>query len=134
MITYIINQVVLAVFNLINSRIDAYRILKHKAIAHGINLAAYAVVAGVLVVLFKMNWPNAILFSFSAFFNRQLSFDIPLNLRRGLKWYYQSAANPPAAWWDRIERALFPDNNGKKIAEFYAIMWSVTIGIKIAFL
>lgn len=132
--TFIINQFILAFCNFINSRIDAYRILRNKTIAHGINFGVYALFVGLLIVLFKMNLPNSILFCFSAFFNRQLSFDIPLNLRRGLKWYYQSAANPPAAWWDRVERALFPDNNGKKIAKFYAIMWCVTIGIKISFL
>lgn len=132
--TFILNQFILAFCNLINSRLDAYRILKHKTIAHWINLTAYGVVIGVLIVLFKMNWPNAILFCFSAFFNRQLSFDIPLNLRRKLPWFYQSTANPPAAWWDRVERALFPHNDGKKIAEFYLIMWCIAIGIKLSFL
>lgn len=132
--TFIINQFILVFCNLINSRLDAYRILKHKTIAHWINLTAYGIITGVLVVLFKMNWPNAILFCFSAFFNRQLSFDIPLNMRRGLSAFYQSAANPPAAWWDRVERVFFPDNDGKKIALFYAIMWCVTVGIKLSFL
>jgi len=132
--TFIINQFILAFCNFINSRVDAYRILRNKTIAHGINLGIYAVITGLLIVLFKMNWPNAILFCLSAFANRQISFDIPLNKRRGLPWFYQSTANPPAAWWDRVERAMFPDNNGKKIAEFYAIIWCVTIGIKLAFL
>lgn len=132
--TFILNQFILAFCNLINSRIDAYLILKNKTIAHWINLTAYAIVTGGLIVIFKMNWPNAILFCFSAFFNRQLSFDIPLNLRRHLDAFYQSTANPPAALWDRVERVLFPDNDGKKIALFYAIMWCVTIGIKLSFL
>lgn len=132
--TFVINQFSLAFCNFINSRIDAYRILRNKTIAHGINFTIYAVIVGVIIFIFKMNWPNGVLFCFSAFFNRQLSFDLPLNVRRHLPWYYQSTANPPAAWWDRVERALFPDNNGKKIAQFYAIMWCVTIGIKIAFL
>lgn len=132
MILYILEQGALAIFNLINSRIDAYRILKHKEIAHAINLCAYAILVGVLIFILKMNLPNAIVFCFSAFFQRQLTFDIPLNLRRGLKWYYQSTANPPKACWDRAERALFPHNDGKKIVEFYALMWGVMIGFKIA--
>lgn len=132
--TFILNQFILAFCNLINSRLDAYRILKHKTIAHWINLTAYGIITGALIMLFKMNWPNAILFCFSAFFNRQLSFDIPLNLRRKLPWFYQSTANPPAAWWDRVERMFFPDNDGKKIVLFYSIMWCVTIGIKLSFL
>lgn len=132
--TFVINQFILAFCNLINSRVDAYLILRNKTIAHGINLGVYTAITGLLIFLFKMNWPNAILFCFSAFFNRQLSFDIPLNLRRHLKWYHQSTANPPAAWWDRVERSVFPDNDGKKIAKFYILMWCVTIGIKLAFL
>jgi hypothetical protein len=131
--TFLLNQLILAFFNFVNSRIDAYRILKGKTIAHAINLSAYAVAVGILIVLFKMNWPNSILFCFSAFFNRQLSFDIPLNLRRGLSAFYQSTANPPAAWWDRVERTFFPDNNGKKIVLFYSIMWCVTVGINLSF-
>jgi len=132
--TFIVNQFILAFCNLINSRIDAYIILKNKTIAHAINLGAYAIITGVLIVIFKMNWPNAVVFCFSAFFNRQLSFDIPLNLRRGLSAFYQSTANPPAAWWDQVERVLFPDNDGKKIVLFYSIMWCVTVGIKLSFL
>jgi len=131
---FIINQFILAFCNLINSRIDAYRILRNKTIAHGINFGVYAIIVGALIVVFKMSWPISILFCFSAFFNRQLSFDIPLNLRRHLKYYYQSTANPPKALLDRIERVLFPDNDGKKIVIFYSIMWSLTIGIKLSFL
>lgn len=128
--TFVLNQLILAFYNFINSRIDAYRILDNKEIAHGINLGAYAVVTGLLVWLFKMNLPEAILFCMSAFFNRQLSFDIPLNLRRGLMWYYQSTANPPKALWDRVERWVFGfQYNGKNIVLFYSTMWCVTIGL-----
>lgn len=132
--TFLINQFILAFFNYVNSRIDAYRILKHKTIAHAINFIAYAVVVGIVIWLFKMNWPNGILFCFSAFFNRQISFDVPLNLRRGLPYYYQSTANPPKAILDKIERVIFSDNNGKKILLFYSIMWCITIWIKLSLL
>lgn len=129
--TFLINQLILAFFNYVNSRIDAYRILKHKTIAHAINFIAYAVVVGIVIWLFKMNWPNGILFCFSAFFNRQIVFDTSLNIRRHLSFFYQSTANPPKSWWDRVERRLWPDNDGVKIFIFYLSMWLVTIGIKI---
>lgn len=129
--SFILNQFILAFCNFINSRVDAYRILRNKTIAHGINFGVYVIIVGGLIVLFKMNWPEGILFCFSAFFNRQLSFDLPLNIRRGMPWYYQSAAKPPKAIWDRIERWLFGiDYDGKKIVMFYSIMWLVTIVFK----
>jgi hypothetical protein len=133
MLTWIINHSVLAGFNLINSRIDAHRILRHKNIAHGINLAAYLAVVGFMVYKevdaeWHAGWPerwyviiDAILFLFAALFNRQLSFDIPLNLRRKLAWDYQSVDNPPKAVMDKIERWLFGELEGKFIAGIYAV-------------
>lgn len=132
--SFLLNQLSLAFFNLVNSRIDAYRILRNKSIAHGINFAAYAVFIGLIIWIADYNLPNAVLFCFSAFFNRQIFFDGPLNKRRGLSWFYQSTANPPKAILDRIERVLFPHNDGVKIFFFYLNMWFVTIAIKIAFL
>lgn len=132
--SFLLNQFALAFFNLVNSRIDAYRILKNKTIAHGINFGAYAAFAALVVWASGMNLPNIVLFGFSAFFNRQLSFDIPLNLRRKLPWYYQSTAKPPKAILDRIENAIFGMGVGKEIAFFYAFMWVATVLIKIIFL
>lgn len=130
--SFLINQLVLAFWNYINSRIDAYRILKNKTIAHGINFGAYCVSIGVLVYLGRYELKTIILFCCSAFLNRQLSFDIPLNLRRGLPWYYQSIANPPKSLMDRIERKLFGvDYDGKKIVMWYSIFYAMTIIIKI---
>jgi hypothetical protein len=126
--TFALNELILAFWNIINSRIDAHRILKNKTIAHGINFSAYSIITGLLVWLFKMNLPHSIVFCLSSFFNRQITFDIPLNLRRGLPWDYQSIANPPKALMDRIERFIFRYSyNGKEIAEFYSLMWAVTI-------
>lgn len=125
--TFIINQIVLAVFNVINSRLDAYIILKNKTVAHTVNFLAYACVVEALMWVFKMKVGDAAIFGASAFFNRQLSFDIPLNLRRGLPWYYQSTANPPAAWWDKVERKIFGANyDGKKIALWYTLGFLLT--------
>lgn len=132
--SFILNQFALAFWNFINSRIDAYRILKNKTIAHGINFGAYAAFAALVVWISDMNLPNIVLFGVSAFFNRQLSFDIPLNLRRKLDWYYQSTARHPKAILDRIENAIFGMGVGKEIVLFYGFMWVSTILIKIIFL
>lgn len=130
---FLINQLVLALWNYVNSKIDAYRILKHKKIAHGINFGAYCVIVGLLIWLGQYNLKSSILFGCSAFLNRQFSFDIPLNLRRGLPWYYQSKANPPKALMDRIERSLFGvDYDGKKIVVWYGILYFMTIVFKYA--
>lgn len=126
--TFLLNQLVLAFWNFINSRIDAYRIFKNKTIAHGVNFVAYAMVTGVVILIARYDLKTTFLFCMGAFSNRQLSFDIPLNLRRGLPWYYQSVANPPKALMDKIERKLFGiDYDGKKIVMYYSILflWSI---------
>jgi hypothetical protein len=103
MITYLLNQLALAGFNLINSRIDAYRILKNKHIAHAINFGVYALFCVELCWLALWNFGVITLFCVSAFCNRQISFDIPLNLRRHLPWDYVTKEKPPGAWLDRQE-------------------------------
>lgn len=126
---FLINQIVLAFWNLVNSRIDAYRILKHKGIAHGINFGAYVLLVGILCWLGRYDVKTIILFSVSAFLNRQFSFDIPLNKRRGLHWYYQSTAQPPNSYLDRIERFIFGSHPlvGIKIAITYWIIYGNVI-------
>lgn len=106
-------------FNLVNSQIDAYRILKNKTIAHGVNLGAYLILVLILTLFFK-NW----LLFIPAFFNRQITFDIPLNLRRKLKWDYVSLDRPPKALMDRIEVRIF-GYNGKLSTIIYLILWVV---------
>ena len=138
MITYLINQAVMAGFNLINSQLDAYRITRHKTIAHGINFGAYAVFAMVLYCLTNkpvLTWSafpyaDLIIFCFSAFTNRQFSFDIPLNLRRGLKWDYVTKADPPKSILDRIEIRIF-GRNGRAPFLVYGVVWVVCLIIKI---
>lgn len=128
---FLLNQFALAFFNLVNSRVDAYRILRNKKIAHGINFGAYAVFTGLIIWIADYNWPNGILFTFSAFFNRQIVFDPSLNLRRHLSFFYQSTANPPKAILDRIERLIWHSNDGVKIFFFYLNMWLITLTIKV---
>lgn|ERR1044072_358359 len=131
----------LVLFNFGNVNIDAYRILKHKTIAHGINLGAYLLFA--CATYYFIEKPNLSWLGFpyldfsvwllSAFFNRQISFDIPLNLRRGLEWNYVSTANPPKSITDRVEIFLF-GRNGKTPVYVYASLWFVTILIKLIWL
>lgn len=108
--TILINQLILVFFNFVNSRIDAYRILKNKTIAHGINFGAYCLFSATIIWLCRYDLLRGILFALAAFCNRQFSFDIPLNLRRGLKWNYVSLARPPKALLDKIEIRLFGYN------------------------
>lgn len=128
--TFIINQLILVFYNYINSIGDAYLILKNKTIAHAINFGVYASMVVILIWAFHFDLRSSIMFCISSFFNRQLSFDISLNLRRGLPYYYQSTANPPKALMDRIERKLFGiDYNGKYIVLWYAIMYVISVSI-----
>jgi hypothetical protein len=129
-ITYLINQAALAGFNFINSRVDAYRITRHKTIAHGVNFAAYVLFIALLCWLARWDVWQIIIFWVSAFCNRQFSFDIPLNLRRGLKWDYVSTAKPPKALLDRIEIRIF-GYNGRAPVIMYAAIWVVCLIIKI---
>jgi len=130
MIAYLLNHLCLAGFNLINSRIDAYRIMRNKTIAHGINFGAYSLIVGLLIFLQSMIWYEAILFCVSAFCNRQITFDIPLNWRRGLKWDYVSLAKPPKAFLDRIEIRVF-GYNGRAPVLVYTIIWAICLVIKV---
>lgn len=130
MITYLINQAALAVFNYINSRVDAYRILRNKTIAHAVNFGAYTLFVALLCWLARWNVRVITLFCVSAFCNRQFSFDIPLNLRRGLKWDYVSTAKPLKAILDRIEIRIF-GYNGRAPLLVYGAVWVVCLIIKI---
>jgi hypothetical protein len=129
-ITYLINQLALAVFNLCNVKIDAYRILSHKTIAHGINFAAYAAFCVLLCWLARWDVRQVVIFCVSAFCNRQFTFDIPLNKRRGLQWDYVTKADPPKSILDRIEIRIF-GRNGRAPFLVYGVVWVVCLIIKI---
>ena len=130
MISYLINQLALAGFNLINSRIDAYRIMRNKTIAHGINFGAYAIFVGLLCWLGRYDIWDIQLLAISAYTNRQFPFDIPLNLRRWLEWDYVSKANPPKSITDRFEIWLF-GYNGRAPFLLYGTVWGICLMIKI---
>jgi hypothetical protein len=132
---------ILACANYVNVELDAYKILKHKTIAHAVNFTAYlsfSILIYWLTVkpeISLQNFPywDFLVYLLGAFFNRQITFDIPLNLRRGLRWYYVSLDKPPKAWLDRQEVKLF-GYNGKAIAFAYSLCWLICIVIKIKFL
>lgn len=134
MTLYLAAQAALVVFNLVNSRIDAYRIMRNKTIAHGINFGAYALFVAFLcyVCHLKAGWDLGViaLFCVSAFCNRNLSFDLALNRRRGLPWDYVTKAKPPKAFLDRIEIRVF-GYNGKAPVFVYGAVWVVCLIIKI---
>jgi hypothetical protein len=93
----------LALYNLLNAWHDAERIKKDKPVYHGINGLIYCLlVAGCW--WFSDQDPLSVLRQLML---RQLSFDIPLNLMRGLKWSYDTPAEKPGAITDRVERFLF---------------------------
>lgn len=118
--------IILTLENITNVFIDAYKIRKlNKPIRHGINFAVYAIFVAGLIWSMHMPWWMAIIFCINAFCNRQLFFDIPLNLKRGLKWDYVTSADPPAAIMDRIEIKIF-GRDGKTPVKWYAGIWVAT--------
>lgn len=134
MIIYLLAHLFLVIFNLFNSRIDAFRIMDNKTIAHGINFGAYAVFTGLICWYAHNNYYwnewHFVLFAVSAFCNRQWSFDVPLNLRRHLKWDHVSTAKPPKAFLDRFEIRVF-GYNGRAPVLMYATVWVACLIIKI---
>lgn len=121
-------QIIITCFNFLNVFLDWHRIeVLDKRIAHGLNGAGYLLVIAFCIYHFELSFWQSFFFTWSAFFNRQLTFDIPLNLRRGLSPWYQSVANPPKAIMDRIERKLFGHIGGKSLALIYFIGFIVTL-------
>lgn len=121
LIIYILSQ---CLFNVINAYFDAYRFLKNKTVAHGLNFGLYAAVVGSQLILPGYQWWYMVIFCLSAFFCRQVTFDIPLNWRRKLKWNYVSLDKPPKPITDRIEISVF-GYNGTAITGSYIVLWLV---------
>lgn len=129
MIIYLIAHVFLIAFNLLNAKRDANRIMKGKRIYHGLNFVTYTLFCGSMCLAAEWAIWVITIFLISAFCNRQLSFDIPLNLMRGLKWDYVSLAKPPKSITDRIEIRIF-GYNGRAPVIVYAAVWAVCLIIK----
>jgi uncharacterized membrane protein YhdT len=115
-------------FNVCNAFIDAYKItVLHREIRHAINLTAYLVIVWIVLHFLDYDATRSISFYFFGFFIRQITFDIPLNWRRGLSTFYVSTANPPKAVWDRIEIWIFGKDSGRKQVEFYLAGSAVSV-------
>jgi len=112
--------IVMIAFNILNAFIDAYRILKNKKIAHGINFGAYILVFMLVVWVFQIRPIKIGELVFCWLFGRQIFFDPVLNLRRGLKIDYVSLDKPPKAWLDRQEVRLW-GYNGRIALAVYGI-------------
>lgn len=117
-------------WNVINSRIDAYRFLKNKTVAHGLNGGLYLVLVAAECYFLNQVWWIIAVFVLSSFFNRQVTFDIPLNIRRRktdktITWDYMSKAQPPKAITDKIERFFF-GTNGRTLHIIYILLWLAT--------
>lgn len=132
--TFLVNNLVLACFNVINVFVDAYKIkVLHKAIRHGVNFGLYLALTTALILLKGLSWENAILFCVSAFCNRQLTFDIPLNWKRRLKWDYVTPETDfkKMAVLDWLEKKIF-GMDGRTPVYIYAavlIVCSIIHGI-----
>lgn len=128
----LIINLLIVIWNVANSRLDAYLILKAqksnvaKAIKHGFNFVAYLAFVVGLKFLFHVPIPFWWIFLFGSFFCRQITFDIPLNLRRGLDWDYVSQDRPPKAIMDQIEVKIF-GYNGKTPVIVYSIFWLAAV-------
>jgi hypothetical protein len=131
MLTYLVAQLALALYNIGNACFDSRRIMLGKRIYHGLNLVAYAVWVGLLCWLCQWNAVAIVLFCISSFCNRQISFDIPLNLMRDLPWDYVSKY--PKSITDKLEITVF-GYNGKAQVACYTLVWLVIGNIIINYL
>jgi hypothetical protein len=122
--TFLINQTIFVLINTLNAGNDALKIKAHKPVDHFLNGLAYILSIIVFILIFKMEWYEVILFTISCFCNRQLFFDIPLNLLRKLKWDYVS--EKPESWVDKIEKRMF-GNNGRTPNYIYLTSFIVII-------
>lgn len=126
--TFLINQAIFILINTLMAGKDAIKIRNEKTIDHFQNGMAYLLSISVFAIIFEMTFKEAIFFYVSCFCNRQLFFDIPLNLLRKLKWDYVSP--DPASFVDKIEKRIF-GNNGKTPTFIYLSIFITTLLINL---
>lgn len=95
-----------AVINIGLAYQDSRRLANKKWIKHGINAAVY--IGLLLAVWFLHGWDWKLIAAL--LLTRQIFFDSPLSLFRGLKWNYITPAEKPAAIIDRLEKRIFGMN------------------------
>lgn len=121
-----ISILVLVLFNIGNAYLDAKRIGSGKTVKHWLNGLLYAILAGAGMYFIGGQWWYLSVFALQAFFSRQVTFDIPLNIWRGLKWDYVSLEEKPHSFLDRIEISIF-GRNGEYISLAYIMLWVSTL-------
>lgn len=128
--TFLLNQIIFILLNLLNAGNDAIKIREDKKIDHFLNGLAYILAIATFALIFEMSVVEILLFSITCMCNRQLTFDIPLNLLRKLKWDYVSPA--PESFIDKWEKKLF-GNDGRKPNYIYFAVFVVTIFLNLLF-
>lgn len=122
--TFLINQAIFVLINTLMAGRDAIKIREHKTIDHFNNGLMYLLSIVVSGMIFRLNIGEFVVFTISCFCNRQLFFDIPLNLIRKLKWYY--VPEKPESFVDKIEAKVF-GKNGKVPVYVYAVAFLLSI-------
>lgn len=101
-------QALLLLWNITDAIGDHKLIKRDIPVNHKTNLLFYLFLLFVQIPLtYQVSVWFMILAPFMGFLNRQLFFDIPLNLMRGLPWDYLPTPGSGTAWWDSIEYKLF---------------------------
>jgi hypothetical protein len=120
--------IILIAFNIVNVFIDAYKItVLKKWIRHSVNFSLYLTCYVSCLFIFKLHSPLEIMLSaVASFLNRQITFDIPLNLKRGLDWFYVTKERviSKIAFLDRMEIRVF-GYNGKAPVYVYSFLWII---------
>lgn len=128
--TFIINQAIFILINVLMAASDADKIKRDKLPDHFLNAASYGLAVIVISFIFGMNIVEFLIFAVACACNRQLFFDIPLNLMRKLKWDYVSPE--PLSKVDQIEKKLF-GNNGRIPNYIYGSVFIITTLINLIF-
>lgn len=128
--TFLINQVIFILINVLMAFNDSEKIKRSIKPDHFLNGWAYLLAVIIFIMIFAMQWYDIVLFTPACFCNRQLFFDIPLNLMRKLKWDYVSP--DPASKVDQIEKKLF-GKNGRIPNYIYGSVLIITILINLIF-
>jgi len=121
---------IIGLLNFLHAGIDAERIAKNKRIYHGINGLIYLGICFVfaLVVSSSFFWLIASISFLRWLALRQLTFDIPLNILRGLEWDYISPE--PKAWLDKLELKVFKGVYGRA-EKFYLRSYIILLIIEL---
>jgi hypothetical protein len=127
--TFFIDQLFFSLYNYVDSIINAHKIEKEKKINHKINAIEYCIyISLIIIVNYNYSLINILCYIMSAFLNRQLFFDIILNLKRGLKWDY--VTKYPESILDKIEIRIF-GFNGRAPTILYIFLYLIILSLNL---